>query len=449
MHVQYQKPYPCPAPRCARVEDDEDDLQEHIDACHRPAPTVSRATQRSITVPPVNGGDAAKPDSTAQPANRLAEGAPQSIRDDSIRLQRDSLSATNQPARQLGPEKGDRNVDQNTTTNDVPGPSRQVILEITADDRIRGVTGDGELSGVRAATHGQGTNDLLPSNSGSTNAKLGSTRDPKASITYELENDTASAEQVVRLDLISATFCAHELQLINLAALSDIDIGPYRFRRGVQGLVEMFGQGLQSETQSQLGKLAAAALQGEQNSIYVAQLIERQTRGIFQAQRTKSSPPISVDPGGGAVNAGEDERADVPGPLSALELESLFSGGDAYGSYKKKLLAFAHNPYEKRISRAFGLASKVIDGSGKVLNRRGVTLVAQEISWTPIALLTWSCNTSLPILDQFKGFVESVMGETWNWWPPNPRLRRIDNGFCRLSWQTVRLFSRSMLTFQF
>jgi hypothetical protein len=246
------------------------------------------------------------------------------------------------------------------------------------------------------------------------------------------------AEQLLVFDLVSATLCEGELLTINLSALSDIDIGPIKLCREVQRLIKVFGQDVHSRERSSTAQRVARTLQVNRSSAYIAQLIERQTRASLQAQSTGTTLQIPT-PQTTTING--DTRGDGEGQVlwahDLLLTKSVFLNSNAYCAYRNELLLFAHRPYERRISRSIGTASKVIGGSGRVLDPQQVALVAQEISWTPTALLRWSDDKSLPILDQLKGFVEDSMGETWNWWPLEPRLRRLDDGFCRLFWQTV------------
>jgi hypothetical protein len=107
---------------------------------------------------------------------------------------------------------------------------------------------------------------------------------------------------------------------------------------------------------------------------------------------------------------------------------------------QQRRLRLINEPYHERVLTAFVVASRVIGSTGKLLDRQGIALLAEEISWTPTRLLTWSQSRSLSIANQLKGLLEDTMGETWNWWPLEPRLRQLDDGFCRLFWQTVRYF---------
>jgi hypothetical protein len=222
---------------------------------------------------------------------------------------------------------------------------------------------------------------------------------------------TSTAEQLLIFDLVSATLCEQELLAINLAALSDIDIGRERFHQEVQRLIQVFGQDVYSSDQSSVAQRVARTLQLNRSSAYIAQLIERQTRASVQAQSTGKTLRVPIPPAG--TTTGNTRGHGGAKELWAHDLlltKSVFLNGNAFCAYRNALLLFVHSPYQARISRSMGLASMVIDDSGRVLNPDQVALIAQEISWTPTALLIWSDDQSLPIVDRLKGLVEESYG---------------------------------------
>jgi len=244
----------------------------------------------------------------------------------------------------------------------------------------------------------------------------------------------------LKLQYISRVLCSGELRIVNLAALCDIDIGPLAFQRRVQHLVKMLGQDLLAEARSQIGKHAAMILRRDQSSTFVGQLIEWLTRAGAGAQRTEAPACLKRDMG----NNEHDWEADSTTPFTFMEIEKILLDSNAYWSYRKRLLEITHKPYENRVLKALvpsGTASErpSIDCLGKLLDVQSVLLVARELSRTPSPLLDWSQDKALPVADRFKGLIESAMGEAWNWWPLRPRAHRLRHGFCRLSWQTVRI----------
>jgi hypothetical protein len=247
-----------------------------------------------------------------------------------------------------------------------------------------------------------------------------------------------TAEQLLVFDIVSAALCEQELLAINLAALSDIDIGVERFHQEVQRLIKVFGQDVNSPEQTSIAQRVARTLQLNRSSAYIAQLIERQTRASVHARSTGKTLRVPLPQTGTTTgNTGGNDEAKALWAHDLLLTKSVFLNSNAFCAYRSELLLFVHRPYQARISRSMGLASKVIDDSGRVLNPEQVARMAQEISWTPTALLIWSDDKSLPAVEHLKGLVEESMGETWNWWPLRSRLHRLQDGFCRLYRQTV------------
>ena len=230
--------------------------------------------------------------------------------------------------------------------------------------------------------------------------------------------------------------CSGELQVINLAALSDLDIGSREFQREVRRLTWIFGLDVHFEAQTLVEKRAAVILRECLYSAHVAQSIELQTRASVQAHRT-SLP--TAEKRNTQDNVADDSLANPLKQQDMSDVCNFFKGSQAYSAYAKGLLSFAHESYEARIRRCLCVGSRVIDYSGKALTPQGTTLAAQELSWTPTTLFSWSDDRFISAADRFKGHVEDTMGETWNWWPLEPRLRPLEDGFHRLSWQTVCL----------
>jgi hypothetical protein len=218
-----------------------------------------------------------------------------------------------------------------------------------------------------------------------------------------------TADQLLVFDLVVNALCERELLTINLSALSDIDIGREKFRLEVQRLTKVFGQGVHSPEQSSTAQRVARTLQANLSSTYIAQLIERQTRASVQAQSARKilHTPITQM---GTIHSSIKE--DVDGHIlwahDLLSTKSVFLNSNAFVAYRKELLGFAHDPYKDRILRSISRVSKVVDGSGKVLDRQGIVALAEELCWTPIALLAWSHDKFLSIADRMKGLVTTT-----------------------------------------
>jgi hypothetical protein len=257
------------------------------------------------------------------------------------------------------------------------------------------------------------------------------------------------AKEILADHLVFDILCATDLHPIIAVARQDPDIESYELRYDFQHLTESFGQSLLSEVRDLIGKQASVALQGALSSKLVAFAVYTESRrGSLRARlrarlrperarkyrTTKMVYGVPIDDDTSAHG-----ESDTTGRYDTVDIESLIRSSNAYCTYKKELLRLVHRPYELRVSLSLETASSVISGSGKVLDDdvRSIAAVAEEISWIPTTLFRWSHGEDLSVVDRLKGLVEDSMGETWNWWPLRPRVRRLSDGFCRLSWQTV------------
>lgn len=283
-------------------------------------------------------------------------------------------------------------------------------------------------------------NQLAPCTNDQDQVGLRYVRNSESATWSGLEEQTALAKSVLTTTLVCGILCDTELHPIILAALQDVGIGIDHFDREVQRLIEFFGRDLQAEARNRIGQIAADAFQGYLKTGILALLIDLRTRGWLRGQpignmlSRQFSHLAAID-----CDTMDHDETNILTVHEVLAIENLIRSSKAYCTYKKGLLIFAHQPYQKRISISLREAGIVIDDSGKVLDAKGTMVVALEVSWTPTTLFRWSYGGHSSVADRLKGLVEDSMGETWNWWPLHPRVRRLDKRFCRLSWQTVRL----------
>jgi hypothetical protein len=250
----------------------------------------------------------------------------------------------------------------------------------------------------------------------------------------------AVAEEMMAFHLVVDILGATDLHPIIAAAWHDHDIRPYRLRHDLQHSFESFGQSLLPEVRDRIGKKVSVALERALSSKLVASFAfgAEAINSSLMAERaekyriTKRVYEVTIEDDTSALG-----ESDTTGRYDPVDIKSLIRSSSAYCTYKKDLLNLARRPHEARVLRSLVMGSSVIGGSGKVIEGRGIAAVAEEISWIPTTLFRWSHREDLSFVDRLKGFVEDSMGETWNWWPLRPRVRRLSDGFCRLSWQTV------------
>jgi len=105
-------------------------------------------------------------------------------------------------------------------------------------------------------------------------------------------------------------------------------------------------------------------------------------------------------------------------------------------TFEWDLLQYAQSPYEHRL-RSIMAGATLVDQSGADLSPSKALSTIREISWVSLPLFRVFRKTRSSISDKVKTFVESQMGETWNWWPLAPASCRLRAGYYRLQWKSV------------
>lgn len=254
-----------------------------------------------------------------------------------------------------------------------------------------------------------------------------------------------SASTVSRLEMVnrmaSMLFCSDNIHCINVAAVNDLEVGPERFRRNLRRMIKILGRELRAEAKDPLERSTAVALQTRSVSTRAAHrvLIEA---GLADSRHTRDPEPSDEVPQSDVSIESTDEDEDSPDqkPEDETRMYEFILGSIAYGRFKMRLLTFAHEPYEKRLLAA--LSGRTTGGA--IEDSESAAHIARELSWVPPHLFSSSEDRSLGLSDHMKGFVEDIMGESWNWTPFMNRQRRLQNDSYRLSWKCVSL-SRALL----
>lgn len=262
-----------------------------------------------------------------------------------------------------------------------------------------------------------------------------------------------SSEELVS-KFTSVLLCSDEINPINLTAICDPGIGTERYRRNVRRLINGFGTELRAEATGPLQKGTARALQTRRISTHAARgLVERMAalldsgKGIAHVPRDKllddkdlyrhaASDDQGLASDASVDSADEEDDDELKGDQELTQVREFLLESEAYSSLKSRLLDFAHQPYDMRVSEAIG--NTAIDESGNTLHPDDLKLIVEEISWVPTHLIVFSepGTVRLSLADRVKGFVEIRAGETVNWWPLRPRLHPLGDAFCRLQWSS-------------
>lgn len=219
--------------------------------------------------------------------------------------------------------------------------------------------------------------------------------------------------------VITIAFGNHDLRDINFAAVNDPDIGLRKLLSRALCLIKAFASSLEAEASNNREGMFASALGTTPIvMLVVAWMISRVN---FSRVVQNNIAPKAVD-----RDRSRQHR-------TSAKLKSFVLNSKSYREYKKQLLRFAHAPYEGRLSRALG--ARVIGDDGSNVHKMG--LLVRELSWVPTKFFSLSNDSSLHVADRAKGYIEDVMGESWDWGPWSPRRHRLRNGFCRFGWKTV------------
>lgn len=258
-----------------------------------------------------------------------------------------------------------------------------------------------------------------------------------ASTATTLDGSTGTASRLEMVNrMASMVFCSEDIHRINVAAVNDLEIGPERFRRNLRRMIKILGQELRAEARDPLERSTAVALQTRSVSTRAAHrvLIEA---GLADQRHTRASEPSDEVPQSDVSIESTDEDQDSPDekPEDETRMYQFILGSMAYDHLKKRLLLFAHEPYEKRLLAA--LSGTSTGGVNEV--PESVSHIARELSWVPPHLLSFSEDRSLGLGDRIKGFIENTMEESWDWSPFRERQHRLKDDWFRLSWKSVCL----------
>lgn len=231
-------------------------------------------------------------------------------------------------------------------------------------------------------------------------------------------------------DLNATIFCATQLMNVNIAAITDPDIGSAIFRNRVYDLISDFGQALKieisdkhQEQSTRAAQSAATLLCSSKTLARIADAVVSNAEAAYKRQL--ESPLTDSKPSIG--------KCYYDG-VSLEDIKPVLLDSQAYISFRAQLLDFVHAPYETRIMAA--LNTKLSAGHAVFPGLRARSL-AREISWAPIKIFQVSEQVHYGLSDRFKESVETTFGEVWNWWPLRQRLNRLRPGCVRLEWYSV------------
>lgn len=247
---------------------------------------------------------------------------------------------------------------------------------------------------------------------------------------------------------IKALLCSKDLIPILAAIYQEPEISGESFEHNVLCMIKDLGENLRSEARDQIQLDTACAMVSTSMSTSAARSVTTFAKMIprhsiappsSQVDSDTSVSPVTVDT---SRKVFDDEDGKAMVTAQHHDMHEFVSNSEAYWAYKANILEFVHKPYERRVLSA--VANSLVGPSGEFLDPDATQLLAQEISWVPKHLLRFSYDDHLSYSDAFKAFVETNMGETWNWWPLAPRLHSLRPRYCRLQWKSVSIATNSV-----
>lgn len=137
----------------------------------------------------------------------------------------------------------------------------------------------------------------------------------------------------------------------------------------------------------------------------------------------------------------KDEVADIDfDSLVAFILASV-----AFQNMTKRLADFVHPSFR---SQTQTLISKLLEGKDVEHDRYWATAktkmqtVVTEIEESLPESIMLETKYKMVLLDRFQVWVESVTGETWNWWPLRPPKYPFDSSAANIEWRCVSLLPK-------
>lgn len=294
------------------------------------------------------------------------------------------------------------------------------------------------------------------------------------------ESDSTLTDELIRAFTYNV-FHTLELASLSTAALAEPKIGSVRFARNFRRLIAKFGSNARKQGTTSTQLQAARLLRSKRISSRAAQLVVElieadQLAALRDTPEDDTTSPLEADQflvsgGPDTTDASSDADDSVDGDDGGdVELEaygseqsddedddedgddSILSQGtidqvklfllrsEAYATFRTQLLHFVHEPYKKRLHAALR-DNEIISESGRPIPPDTKVDLVKELAWVPPSLFSAVFEVQRPRLNHLQAFVEDSLGEVWDWWPLQQRVRPLKAGYCRLSWVTVSCHS--------
>lgn len=234
-----------------------------------------------------------------------------------------------------------------------------------------------------------------------------STSQTSAATAVRSEFLNAARRDSVEAMVDEAISSSRQAQSILITMLDPRNSEPLGLDDKVTPILRDFGRNLAAEGEEKALAGASGSLQGAQGSIVIAKVMLKHVRHL----RSRAS--------GGYPR---------PSKSSVKSYAQL--------TFEWDLLHCAHKLYEDRLCVTMAGAT-LIGQTGTNLTPSNIVSMVRELSWVPPYLISLVRDAEFSKSDVIKCFVESQIGETWNWWPFAPASCQLRPGYHRLLWESV------------
>lgn len=233
-------------------------------------------------------------------------------------------------------------------------------------------------------------------------------------------------------EAISVLLSRPQAQSILIMILDPRRSEPLGFDDEITPILRDFGRNLAAEREKKALTGAATILPRRQGLVAIA---AEMLKGVRHLRSEASGGYLfsswEDDLSGRKMSTGAQIELSHRAAVSQSSVKSY-----AQFTFELDLLLCAHRFYGDRLYSIMA-GAKLVGHTGTDLSPSNYVSVVQELSWVPSHLVSIVKKTSFSRNDVIKSFVESQMGETWNWWPLAPASCRLRPGYHRLLWESV------------
>ena len=291
--------------------------------------------------------------------------------------------------------------------------------------------------------------------------------DPESIVTTfsyatSLSSKTTFTEPIVAngVEVFAALLLKNEnFQRICKAALQEKSIPRTRIHRNLGKLFKLFASQLARETQGNQHANAIKFVRGASSSIAsrvlqspgIVDISVLDKTNIGELEETSSRAKVigTEDVGDLTANAepvGSDsddhlslEDLDLQGQEIVDELqkvENFFFQSNAFQIMERRFFDFVYPSLRSILMNWISYQRRIEIFTKEQL--RDLELIVSELQHISSDQITLSLSDKRSLINSFKGKLEELTGETWDWWPLKPHMRTLAKDNARLHWECVR-----------